>query len=557
MKGSIQFEGSRLVKFYKHSWTEEDLRMADCFDMNYDGSIVTADIRLTWKKPMNSFIKQAFPYMGVRDPEYVKSILRKLSSMYKVEFKAFEKEYGERYDYSRVNKQMRAYQVETMYRCIHSKYKLLALDMGLGKSLTSATISKVLKCRRTAIVGPAISKWNWFGDMTDSWGYNKMNWTILDAQQRNSMIAIKERFVVINYEILKKHDAYLNKSSVDHFIFDECHRFKNTGTATFKNVHKLTKKHPNAKLTALSGTPWTNRVTDLFAYLRLFRHPLGVSKKAFEDEFALKSGSKVVGVKNIERLNLLLSNVMIRLKSDDVLDLPKLSINKAFFNVGDLENQYMDVLNELKGIREEYEANPDMDSKDKFQYASKISNSISSISRITALAKVDSVVDWAKGMEENGEKVVIFSSWRSVLEELEEKLGKDRTVRVDGSVNSKKKMELVDRFKDAKEDIPFFLGQVRAAGEVINLQNARIVMFMDVPVSPKDIEQPVKRCHRSGQERPVFAYFSIAKGSIDEKIYNIITNKTRDINAVIDADSKKGVVDYGNLEELLFKELTN
>lgn len=554
MKGQIKFEGNHKIKFYKPAWTESEIELAECLEMTVKGSLITADIRKTWKKPVNSFMKEAFLSLYINSPEFMKQVLRKLKTMYDTEFKSFQETYGSRYDFSRVNKQLRDYQVETMYRCIHNRYKLLALDMGTGKTVTAAAISKVLKCNRTVVIGPAIAKWNWYGDMTDSWGFNKMSWTILDAQTRKSMFAINERFVVLNYEIMKKQESYVNKSPVDHFIFDECHRFKNTTTATFKNAAKLIKAHPKAKISALSGTPWTNRVTDLFAYLKMFDHPLGKNKKYFEDSFALKNGSKVVGVKNIDRLNLLLSNVMIRLKSDDVLELPKLSISKAYFNVGDLSNQYMDVINELKQMKEDYD-NAAPDEKDKFKYASKISSSISSLSRITALAKVDSAVDWARSMIENDEKVVIFSSWRGVLEELQDKLG-DCCVRVDGSVNSKRKMELVDEFKDPSKNIDVFLGQVRAAGEVINLQNARMILMMDVPVSPKDIEQPVKRCHRGGQERPVFAYFAIARNSIDERIYRLIIDKTRDINSVIDADSKKGIVDYGDLEEKLFKELT-
>jgi SNF2 family DNA or RNA helicase len=80
---------------------------------------------------------------------------------------------------------------------------------------------------------------------------------------------------------------------------------------------------------------------------------------------------------------------------------------------------------------------------------------------------------------------------------------------------------------------------------------------MDVPISPDLIEQPIKRVHRSGQTKPVNAYFTFAKGTIDERLYGLIVEKSGDINNIIDVNSKKGIVRYDEIPELLFKELTN
>lgn len=552
---SITIIGKHKIRFYKPNWKEEELFDAECVDMIYKDGCIFADIRVTWKKSLGGFMKRVFPSLYITNAIYIKSVLKTLKKMYDDDLERFKTTYSSRLDYSGQGKALRNYQIEMVYRTANAKSKLLALDMGLGKSLISSTVARVVNSPRTSIICPAIVKYNFYEDMCHGWGYNEMNWSILEANVKKSMRAIQERFLVLNYEIIEKYDKHLNSSDITCFIIDECHNLKNVQSQRMKNTHKLFKKHPKAKRILLSGTPWTNRVTDLFSYLKLCDHPLGRNKRVFEDTYALKNGSKVVGVKNIEDLKFKIGNFMIRLKSDDVLELPKLSIQRSFFNMGDLQNEYNDVVRELQKIKDEYDNEEDDDKKKEFKFAAKIRSSISSMSRITAMSKIPAVVDWAKQLIEQGEDVVIFSSWRTVLAELETYFP-DNSVRIDGSVPAKQRQVNVNKFvKDKGTNI--FLGQVKAAGVGINLVNARYIMMMDVPISPDLIEQPIKRCHRSGQTRPVFAYFAISRGTIDERIYNLITEKSGDINAIIDADTKKGVIDYSDIPEQLFKELTN
>jgi SWI/SNF-related matrix-associated actin-dependent regulator of chromatin subfamily A-like protein 1 len=545
------------IVFYKPKFSEDEILLAKCLEMTYneDKGVVVCDIRITYKKSLGGFIKKVFITQMYKDPMFFKELFANLSKMYKSNYDSFTNMYSSRLSYENIGKKMRNYQIETIYRCIHTKSKLLALSMGTGKTLTSSTLSRIIGAKRTLIICPNIAKWNWFEDMTKEWGYNDLYWTILEATFTKSMTAIKERFVVVNYENLVKYDSIINKYPFDHIILDEAHNVKNTSTEKHKNCFNIIKKNPNAKVTFLSGTPWTNRVTDLFAYLRLGGHPLGKNKKFFEDNYAVKNGAKIIGTKNIEDLNLKISNFMIRLKSEDVLELPALSIIKTYFNMGDLKSEYNEVIQQMQEMRKEYESTTDTEAKKDFKFASKIRQSISQLSRITAMSKIPSVVDLVKSMNEQNEKVVIFSSWRGVLEELEKSF-KDSSVRIDGSVEASKRQVLVNKFKDSP-NCTVFLGQVKAAGVAINLVNARNVILMDIPVSPDLIEQPIKRVHRSGQKKPVNAYFTFAKGTIDERIYSLIVEKAGDINRVIDADTKNGVVEYEKIPEMLFKELTN
>jgi SWI/SNF-related matrix-associated actin-dependent regulator of chromatin subfamily A-like protein 1 len=76
----------------------------------------------------------------------------------------------------------------------------------------------------------------------------------------------------------------------------------------------------------LTGTPMPNRPRDLFNLLRAVGHPAARSFIAFARQYcgAYRNnyGWVTEGASNLAELNLLLKEVMLRRKKDDVLDLP-------------------------------------------------------------------------------------------------------------------------------------------------------------------------------------------------------------------------------------------
>jgi len=167
-------------------------------------------------------------------------------------------------------------------------------------------------------------------------------------------------------------------------------------------------------------------------------------------------------------------------------------------------------------------------------------------------AKIPDVIKLIKKLNSEGEKVIVFSFFKTVLNQLKEELG-NSSVLIDGSVSSLKRRNRIDKFKKRTE-VQVFLGQVIAAGIGINLVNARKVIFMDMGFTPDLLEQPYKRAHRMGQTKDVEVMYTMIPNSIDQRIYDLIESKTDDINAAID-HKKAGVVEYGSLEKKLFKSL--
>jgi SWI/SNF-related matrix-associated actin-dependent regulator 1 of chromatin subfamily A len=537
----------------KYNWSEEEQFAANSiklsFNETYKGYI--CDSRLVHRKAIVYFLKLAF-HVQMTSPLY-KNWREEQGKTIKLIYKNLMVDFLERH-YSKIkyDRDLYKHQKETLAYSIHKQFNLWALDMGLGKTITAATLSKITKSKRTIIICPTLVKWNWYSDMTKSWGYNPMFWTILDRNKSKEIYAFEERFVVLNYEQVKNRMDYLLKDTVSHVIIDECHAYKNHNSQRSKDLVSFLKQIPKARLTLLSGTPITNRVNDMFAYLRLVNHPLGKNKTKFEDQYTIKVGArggKIIGAKNVDELKGLISNFMIRLKSEDCLDLPALNIQNLYLDSSELQGEYKEQIEKLKEKKKLYE---DLHGTEKQKMNTEITNNIHTLNRIVATGKVKLVSEFIEGMIEEGEKVIVFSTYRDPINQLAE-LFKGRSVKIDGDVQPHARQMLIEKFiEDPKCMV--YLANMTAGGIGVNLVNSRTVINMNFPFTPDKIEQALKRAHRSGQKRSVNVYNTIARDTIDEHIYELLSNKAEDINEVIDGKSEH-TINYASLPNQLMAKL--
>lgn len=539
----------------KPVWTENDDLVAQCLDVHIQDSKHTVDVRIVSKRAMMYYMETVFPYL-MTSPGMAASrtaIFNTLKVMYEKVYNDFMSGAYLKAGYKEsIDKDLYQHQKETLASSINRKNNLWALDMGTGKTLTAATLSKITRARRTIIICPSLVKFNWLEDMTRHWGFNPMYWTIIDAKKSKTLKAFRERFVVLNFEQVAKNMEYLLADEVSHVIIDEAHYAKNHNSGRSKAIKELLERAGNPRLTMLTGTPVTNRINDMFNYLKMSEHPLGKNFEAFKRKYTVTAnvrGGKITGAKNIDELKGRISNLMIRLRSEDCLDLPDLIVKNYYFDVEDIRKEYEEALQELAKKKEMYDK---LIGVEKQKMNHQIKANIHTLNRIVTTAKVPQIKKLIDHLVDLGEKVVVFAGYKDPLNKLEEILGKS-CVKVDGSVDSHKRLQLINKFKE-KDSCTVFLGNMQAAGIGINLVNARHVIFMNFPFTPDQIEQAQKRLHRSGQKRKVNVYYTIARETIDEHIYSLVADKSEDINALIDGDHK-GVINYGNITGQLFKKL--
>ena len=92
--------------------------------------------------------------------------------------------------------------------------------------------------------------------------------------------------------------------------------------------------------------------------------------------------------------------------------------------------------------------------------------------------------------------------------------------RIDGKIDAQKRHECATAFNKASCRAKFFLLSSRAASVGINLQAASRVVIFDAAWNPSLDRQAIFRSYRLGQEKPVFVYRLVARGTMEETIYD-------------------------------------
>ncbi len=133
-----------------------------------------------------------------------------------------------------------------------------------------------------------------------------------------------------------------------------------------------------------------------------------------------------------------------------------------------------------------------------------------------------------------GERFIIFTQYRETLEflriELAKIYGADKIAAIKGGP-LEDKIEAAERFWD--ENGAKFLLSTSAGGEGINLQCAGVLFNYDLPWNPMAVEQRIGRIHRFGQKDVAQVYNLVAKDTVEERIYGLLTEKLQAVARAI------------------------
>lgn len=125
------------------------------------------------------------------------------------------------------------------------------------------------------------------------------------------------------------------------------------------------------------------------------------------------------------------------------------------------------------------------------------------------------------------EKVLIFTQYREmtvpIAAFLEKRFGTPGLVLHGGTPVAKRK-QWVDQFQD-EQGPPFFVLSLKAGGTGLNLTAASHVIHFDRWWNPAVENQATDRAFRIGQKRNVLVHKMICKGTIEEKIDQLMTEK--------------------------------
>lgn len=412
----------------------------------------------------------------------------------------------------KVNVQLKTYQQEGVLWLIRMRKKgvgcLLADDMGLGKTLQVLTHLAILgeRERRHLVICPASLTSNWENEI------NKF------TPQLSSKIEI------VSYEAIRLHTNKYSVNLYDTIIVDEGQFIKNDNTQRHKAIGELSCKH----MIILSGTPIENSVDEIWAQFKLLIPETEIVFNKIKT-FDIQNDNK----KWVELSKLFLSPFILRRTKDEVLRSLPQKIEKNIFI--ELSPDEYKIYESLRGMFVE-------------AINTGVSGRINSIALEGLLrlrqccvspnllpkslthrgylksTKIERAVGMIKQFIKEGHKILVFSQFTSVFEELTKRLGQETIRPLVLTGNTRNRQLLVDSFQnDVTEKV--FLISLKAGGTGLNLTAADRVILLDDWWNPAVESQAFARAHRIGQSNEVEIYRLVCQNTVEEKILKLHENK--------------------------------
>lgn len=423
---------------------------------------------------------------------------------------------------------------------------ILADDMGLGKTYQSIVASIEKNVRKILIVCPASVKISWQREIES---FNLKS-TIVSGSKWPSV----DKYTIINYDILKNFhtigpqtktkDDKLNphfrdiiKENYDLIIIDEAHRVKDSKSQRGKIISEVVREGKIANVWLLTGTPIANRPMDFFNLLKLVKSPIADNWKFFAERYCdskrffktLKNGEKkqvwiTNGASNLDELAIKTKNLVLRRLKTEVLDMPDKIISTNYHKLGKR------ALKEYETLWDEYVDKKAEEGK-KVRLLTRDLVELGLLRKFIAMETIPHTIELANEAVEQGQKVVIFTTFTDELNELADNFG-PICVTHNGRMSEKEKQKSVDSFQNSKK-IKIFIGNIASAGVGITLTEGTIVIFNSFDWVPGNNEQAEDRCFRIGQKNHVNVYYQLFSGTVSMVMWHTLMNKQEVINKII------------------------
>ncbi len=463
------------------------------------------------------------------------------------------------------------YQVEGVAFLAGRGRGLLADDMGLGKTLQAIAAAYWLHrndgVERVLIVCPASLKLQWARELERFTGAEAQV-IAGPAAARGVQYRRGTGFYVVNYELVMRDIEVINSDlRPDLLILDEAQRIKNWRTKIASTIKRIASRYAFV----LTGTPLENRLEDLYSLLQVIdARVLGPLWRYLVDFHITDERGKVLGYRNLSALRRRLAPVMLRRDRSLVRDqLPERTLTRLDVPLSDCQRGLHDeALQAATMLAQIMRRRPLTPSEQKrmmaaLQRARMACNAAALVDPEAAERHPDSApkLDELTTLLDElcrgaGLKAVIFSQWTRMTELAEARarnLGLG-CVRLHGGVPSNRRGALMDRFRD--DDATQVFISTDAGGVGLNLQNAAVLINLDIPWNPAVLDQRIARVHRLGQRQKVQAILLVATDSYEERVLGLVQGKRALFDNVVDPDATEDVVSVSKrLAEVLAEDL--
>ncbi|TFD24572.1 DEAD/DEAH box helicase [Cryobacterium lyxosi] len=437
----------------------------------------------------------------------------------------------------------------------HRSY-LLADEPGLGKTAQSLLAASVANAYPLLAIVPNVVKMNWAREV-ELWTPNRRA-TVIHGDG-DSLDAFAD-VVVVNYDVLDRHLAWLGTLGFKGMVVDEAHFIKNLSSQRSKHVLSLAdqirRRTPggNPLLMALTGTPLINDVDDFRAIWQFLGwidgdKPAPALLKRLEETgltpadmgFYKEARAAVIDMGIVRRRKV---DVAADLPAKRIADLPVeldddlgRSIRQAERELGARLVTRYHALVAARHASSGGPAVPDEDQRDAYVRAiahaeledskgQTTGENVFTMVRKIGQAKAGLAADYAAQLARSVGKVVFFAKHIDVMDTAEEIFAKRdlKTVSLRGDQSAVARQAAIDSFNN-DPDVAIAVCSLTAAGVGVNLQAASHVVLAELSWTAAEQTQAIDRVHRIGQDEPVTAWRIIAAHTIDARIADLIGSK--------------------------------
>jgi superfamily II DNA or RNA helicase len=434
------------------------------------------------------------------------------------------------------------YQVETV-RKVLKQFRgrvLLADEVGLGKTIEAGMVLKEYLLRgmvdSVLVLTPASLVGQWREELDTK--FDIACATTHDALLRSDPEAFwSQKRLIASLALARRseHAARIAGRSFDLVIVDEAHHLRDRASQSYKLVDALNKRF----LLLLSATPVQNDLTELYNVLTLLKP--GIFKTPKEFRAAYVTPGKPHQPANPERLRELMRGAMVRnTRAVVALKLPRR--HAATIRVDGAEGEraaYQDLAAAARRLAAEKTNRLVL----HHLLGAAGSSPAAAAGAVRRLAGRHADASWhalaerfaavGTGGKEAAlldllrrnpaEKKLVFVHYRETLEHLAGLLTREgfAFARFEGGLSGPAKDAAIAEFR---ERVPVLLC-TESGGEGRNIQFCNTLINFDVPWNPMAIEQRIGRIDRIGQQREVFVFNLVSRGTLEEQVLHLLDEK--------------------------------
>ncbi|MYN46154.1 DEAD/DEAH box helicase family protein [Pseudoduganella sp. FT93W] len=439
---------------------------------------------------------------------------------------------------------------------------ILADDMGLGKTVqTLAHILVEKEAGRLTAPALVIAPTSLMGNWQEEAARFAPGLRVLLLQGKERMGQFDQiaeaDLVLTTYALLPRDEEKLREHDFHLVILDESHYIKNTRSKAAQSAGLLKARHR----LCLSGTPLENHLGELWSQFHFLLPGLLGDEKGFNTVFRHPIERQDDPLRRA-LLNRRIKPFLLRRTKDHVAKElpPKTEMVRKVELTGAQRDLYETVRLAMdQKVREEIDRKGVARSQIVILEAllklrqvccdPRLVKSLTGKKAAAPSAKLVDLMQMVEDLLEEKRKILVFSQFTSMLELIQEELDERDIPYALLTGDTKDRSAQVAAFQQGA--VPIFLISLKAGGVGLNLTAADTVIHYDPWWNPAAENQATDRAWRIGQDKPVFVYKLIAKGTLEEKI-QVLQQKKSDLaqSILAEGESQKMALTQEDLQQI-------